>query len=86
MKISWRKSVTRQEEHPAAGRSMRDIRARGNPELQERERERERPLNRERRYKKRRTEMKLATPSLPAEEAPLISPLYSGSRKPVEQS
>lgn len=36
--------------------------------------------------KKGRREMKLATPSLPAKEAPLISQLYSGSRKLAGQS
>lgn len=30
--------------------------------------------------------MKLATPSSPAKEAPLISQLYSGSRKPAGRS
>lgn len=56
--------------------ALHERHSRSNPELRKRNR-----LTDEG-NKKRRTEMKLATPNLAAKEAPLISRLYSGSRKP----
>lgn len=64
-------------------RVLHERHSRSNPELRKRNR-----LTDEgnKKKKKGRREMKLATPSLPAKEAPLISRLYSGSRKPAGQS